>query len=340
VNAGKTKPVCELHVAFQGKKGLCRLANRSNTKKVHECLAAIPGICKMLRAKTCPNVWTFVQPPDTFPLGDSRASVNSTAMCGRTRACALSRSWNSACIRDCEFGALTMGTIAAVIENAQSFAGDVCHEEDREMGSILRRYGPSFQLKAFQYLRNATDAEDAVQDALLSAYKHMNQFKGQAQFSTWLTAIVINSARMQLRRRARQVHVPLDELQKSEEQGTYSIWEQLRSREPSPEEECRGTELRERVAQMLAKLSPCLRIAFQLRIVNGLTVREAAIILGAPEGTVKARVARARKKLRLLLRKTIVGNNRALRASSFWKQQRRGYGANGGIDAAKRSLNL
>lgn len=57
---------------------------------------------------------------------------------------------------------------------------------------------------------------------------------------------------MQLRRRPRQVHVLLDEAQEPEEQGTYSIMERLRSREPSPEEECRGRELRERVAQMMA----------------------------------------------------------------------------------------
>jgi RNA polymerase sigma-70 factor (ECF subfamily) len=86
-----------------------------------------------------------------------------------------------------------MGTTAMVIENAQSFEGHVCHGEDREMESILRCCGPSFQLEAIQFLRNATDAEDAVQDTLLSAYKHLDQFKEQAPFSTWLTAIVISS---------------------------------------------------------------------------------------------------------------------------------------------------
>src|SRR5580700_10238848 len=61
--------------------------------------------------------------------------------------------------------------------------------------------------RAFHILGNAADAEDAVQDALLAAYTHLNQFKGQAQISTWLTTIVLNCARMQLRRRSRHVYV-------------------------------------------------------------------------------------------------------------------------------------
>src|SRR6266550_8184808 len=64
---------------------------------------------------------------------------------------------------------------------------------NREMQDVLSRSLPSFYRKAYRHLGNAADAEDAVQDALLSAYKHLDQFKGQAQMSTWLTAIVINS---------------------------------------------------------------------------------------------------------------------------------------------------
>jgi len=81
----------------------------------------------------------------------------------------------------------------------------------REMQDALSRYRPMLQRRAYQQLGNAADAEDAVQDALLSAYKHLDQFKGQAQVSTWLNAIVTNCARMQLRRRPRQLHLSLDE---------------------------------------------------------------------------------------------------------------------------------
>jgi len=63
---------------------------------------------------------------------------------------------------------------------------------------------------AFRLLGNQADAEDAVQEALLSAYKHINQFKGQSQISTWFTTIVRNCALMQLRKRQRHIHFPLD----------------------------------------------------------------------------------------------------------------------------------
>ena len=117
--------------------------------------------------------------------------------------------------------------------------------------------------------------------------------------STWLTTIVINSARMQLRRRSRHVQASLDEPFGDEQE--YSASEQVADDRPSPEDECRESELHERVRQLLTQLSPPLRRAFQLRDLNGLTTREAALILGVPDGTVKAQLTRARAKLRQLM---------------------------------------
>src|SRR5580700_8346394 len=166
----------------------------------------------------------------------------------------------------------------------------------RQFDEVLSRYLPSFQRMAFRKLGNAADAEDAVQDALLSAYKHLDQFRGGAQMSTWLTSIVINSARMQLRKRSRHIQVSLDEPFGDEQQNFAS--ERIADDSPSPEDECRGTELHERVRQLMTQLSAPLRRAFQLRDVDGLTTHEAAVILGVPEGTVKAQLARARASLR------------------------------------------
>jgi RNA polymerase sigma factor (sigma-70 family) len=86
--------------------------------------------------------------------------------------------------------------------------GEGAHEE---MNKALSRCRASFFRSAHRFLENTADAEDAVQDALLSAYKHIDQFRGEAQMSTWLTAIVANCARMQLRKRPRNIHVSLDE---------------------------------------------------------------------------------------------------------------------------------
>jgi RNA polymerase sigma-70 factor (ECF subfamily) len=121
--------------------------------------------------------------------------------------------------------------------------------------------------------------------------------------STWLVAIVSNCARMQLRRRSRQVHVSLNE--QLEDDQEYTVADRLVANAPSPEEEYRQTELHERIMQFTEKLSPTLRRAFQLRDLDGLTTSEVAGILGVVDGTVKAQVARARAKLTRLVRRAL-----------------------------------
>lgn len=180
----------------------------------------------------------------------------------------------------------------------------------QELAAVFSRCRSSFNRMAFRSLGNAADAEDAVQDALLSAYKHRDQFKGRAQLRTWVTAIVVNSARMQLRRRSRVPHLSLN--QEAGEAET-SLLNLLTDPRRNPEQEYRSSELADRTAHMLARLSPPLRQAIQLREIEGLAIREIAGILRLPEGTVKARLSRARTKLRGLLQKTI-GRRGAARA--------------------------
>lgn len=195
-----------------------------------------------------------------------------------------------------------MGTTIATIDSAQMGDNASFSNPEREMAEALSRYLPSFYRQAFRYLGNVADAEDAVQDALLSAYKHVDQFRGRARMSTWLTAIVINAARMQLRRRQHQAHVSLDEHPDPE---SYALSELLPGHKPSPEEQCRRSDLAGKVLQSMQQLSPTLRRAFQLRYLDGLSIREITELLGVAEGTVKARLARARTKLRSLMRKKV-----------------------------------
>ena len=75
----------------------------------------------------------------------------------------------------------------------------------QQLEQILASGLPRLYRRAYRILDNAVDAEDAVQDALLAAYTHLHQFRGQAQISTWLTTIMLNCARLQLRRRAKHV---------------------------------------------------------------------------------------------------------------------------------------
>jgi|HubBroStandDraft_6_1064221.scaffolds.fasta_scaffold116977_1 RNA polymerase sigma-70 factor (ECF subfamily) len=173
----------------------------------------------------------------------------------------------------------------------------------RELQEVLSRYLPRFYRSAYRQLGNAADAEDAVQDALLAAYLHLDQFKGQAQMSTWITSIVTNCARMQLRRRPRQPHLSLEEPCVEDQEYCWS--DRLADSGPSPEDECRNSELRRRLLQSVAQLSPSLRRAFELRDLDGHSVREAARTLGLAEGTVKAHLSRGRAKLTGLIRRAL-----------------------------------
>lgn len=192
-----------------------------------------------------------------------------------------------------------MGTTVGIFGDTEEPTVYGRQEEIRQLTNVIASHRPSLTRIALRLVGNAADAEDAVQDAFLSAYTHLDQFKRQAQMATWLTTIVINSARMKVRRRPRQVHIPLD--QQDGEQDHYPLSEILSDRRPSPEETCRTWELAERLTQASTRLSPTLRGTFQLRGVDGLSVRETAQAQGIPHGTVKARVARARKKLKQLL---------------------------------------
>ena len=191
-----------------------------------------------------------------------------------------------------------MSAITTFIEGEPTVCSGVLGDRSQELDCVVSRYLPMFYRRALRFLGNAPDAEDAVQDALLSAYRHLGQFRGQAQLSTWLMTIVTNAALMQLRRR-HNGYFSLDQEQ-GEEGLTFS--ERLPDSKPSPEEVCSTVEARNRLVEGVQRLSPKLRRAFQLRDIDGLTTKEAARALGVPEGTVKARLARARAKLAGIVR--------------------------------------
>ena len=173
----------------------------------------------------------------------------------------------------------------------------------QQLQQILATGLPPLYRRAYRILGDAANAEDAVQDALLAAYTHLDQFRGQAQISTWVTAIVVNCARLQLRRRPKHIHVSLDE--SNEELQPISVSKRLADRRPNPEDESIESDLSERLSHLYQQLSPKLRRTFQLRDVQGLSIRETARILGVPPGTVKAQSTRARKRLKELMRRTL-----------------------------------
>lgn len=196
-----------------------------------------------------------------------------------------------------------METVQTVgVTREQETAKQVRHSEARRLAAAVSKYSPALYRIAFRKLRNVEDAEDAVQDALLSAFKNIHQFRGDAQFSTWLGSIVLNSARMQLRRRPNCRFVSLDE---NHEEGEPPLADTLEDGSPGAEEVLHKAQTRESLERVAKKLPVCLRTAFRLRVFDGLTISEAAKALRVPEGTMKARFFRARVEVTALMRSAL-----------------------------------
>ena len=172
--------------------------------------------------------------------------------------------------------------------------------DTRELEDAVSRYLPSLYRRAYRYVGDPHDAEDAVQDALLSAYKHLAQFKATAKMSTWLTAIVTNSALMHLRKRRRSSHVWFnDQLNETKD---YSLSDMLADTRPSPEAEYAGSESRAFLMQFFSELSLPVQEAFRLRYMDGLPTSDAARILNVSVPAMKSRLWRARTHLKRRIR--------------------------------------
>jgi len=182
--------------------------------------------------------------------------------------------------------------------NSQSEAPTSDREHFEEFTSVVTRCLPALYRIALRRLGNVADAEDAVQDALLSAYRHLDQFKGEAEFSTWLTSIVINSAGSKLRRHLRHVHIPLD----GEDHATdyHSLSLSLPDHRPNPEDVCQRLEITDWVLGLSKSLSPKLRTAIELHYVHGLNTEEMASALGVSYSAAKTQLSRARSRLKRL----------------------------------------
>ena len=164
----------------------------------------------------------------------------------------------------------------------------------RALDTLFARNTRSLYQTAFRVLGNPEDAEEALQEGLLSAYRNLPKFERRSQFSTWLTRIVINAALMRRRSKRARPAMSLDEVVK---EGDVPLAERFADDAPNPEQLYAGTELGDRMNKKLAEISPLLRTAFWLREIEGLTAEEAAHVLGVSRNTLKARLWRARQEL-------------------------------------------
>ena len=148
---------------------------------------------------------------------------------------------------------------------------------------LMRRYNQRLYRAARAILQDDAEAEDAVQQTYLNAYRHLDQFEGCAQFSTWLTRIAVYEA---LARRRRVGGNPT-----SSHDG---LVETVASPSPDPERQAYGKEVSVLLESALAELPDGYRSVFMLREVDGLSTAETARLLGITDATVKTRLHRAK----------------------------------------------
>ena len=155
---------------------------------------------------------------------------------------------------------------------------------------------------ALRMVNNPEDAADLAQEAFLAAWRGLENFQGEAAFSTWLyrltTNLCIDFLRKEKRKRSAGTVLYLDDTE--EEEGSMD----LPDYSADPHRQLEQTEVREQIADAMATLSPEHRKILSLREVSGLSYQEIADILGVEEGTVKSRIARARNSLRKKLLET------------------------------------
>lgn len=158
---------------------------------------------------------------------------------------------------------------------------------------IVEKYTSYVYNVAYRMLGNAHDAEDATQEAFLSAYRAWPRFRGESAVTTWLYRIAVNACLMRLRKEKRARTLT----QTGFEDRQVVNWAD------NPERAALDSELRRAVEQGLAQLSPDLRALVVLRDVQGLSNEEAARALGTTVSAFKARLHRGR----VLLRKYLEG---------------------------------
>ena len=174
-------------------------------------------------------------------------------------------------------------------------------EEARErFAELVTRHQRRAARIAYHYLRDAADADEAVQDAFVKAYTHLSTFREELPFEVWFTRILINGCldRLKVRRRRERWMAPpvIDANGMERDPAEY-----VPSRTPSPEDHVLADERRRQLAAALAKLPERQRLVFMMSHFEGQSSREVSAVTGLNESTVRVHLFRAIRRLRGLL---------------------------------------
>jgi RNA polymerase sigma-70 factor (ECF subfamily) len=169
---------------------------------------------------------------------------------------------------------------------------------------LMKRHNQVLYRAARSILKNESEAEDAVQEAYLQAYRAMGDFRGEAKVSTWLVRIVVNESITRLHKHARRAEII--RLDGDELQDQHSSENSMNDSPPElPERAALRSETRRLLEAKIDQLPDAFRTVFMLRAVEEMSVEETAAALNIPEATVRSRFFRARGLLRESLSRDI-----------------------------------
>lgn len=186
---------------------------------------------------------------------------------------------------------------AALIAEDADLVARIGRHDQAAFEMLMRRYNGRLFRTARSILRDDSEAEDALQDAYLDAYRHIQDFRGGARLSTWLTRIVVNRALMRLRSQKRdRIVVPFDD--RPSMNTDQPVSEMADEHTESPSTATLRAELRRMLERRIDELPIAFRTVFVMREVEDMTVEETAESLSIPPATVRSRLFRARALLR------------------------------------------
>jgi RNA polymerase sigma-70 factor (ECF subfamily) len=207
------------------------------------------------------------------------------------------------------FGGLTkenqnrMSTTAVQLEQASDdeLLSDAKSGDQRAFDELCVRYRGMLKHRIFDIVRNREDAEDVLQETLLSAYRHLDTFRGTCRVSTWMMKIGINTALMLLRKR-RSLPEMVSEQVSADGQRFDSP--DFRDRGLDPEQSYIADQTLRKLCSATQRLPAHARRLMDLYYRKGCRLKDAAAILGISETTAKSRLLRARQMLRRSLERS------------------------------------
>jgi RNA polymerase sigma-70 factor (ECF subfamily) len=166
--------------------------------------------------------------------------------------------------------------------------------------ALVERHGPMVHRLLRRLVKDRERAEDLFSETFLKAADHIEKFRGEARFSTWLVSIAVNLSRNEMKRDRRRQHISWDDVIPTESHSHGSGAPSL-AEWANPHDILEQKELRELLDDGIESLPPSYRVVFTLRDIEGLSTAETAAALGLTETAVKSRAARARLALRKFL---------------------------------------